>query len=201
MNGKPDWNTRYARGDTPWDCGVASHELCRVVTEQPIRPCRTLEMGCGTGNDAVHLARLGFAVTAFDVAPLAIQRAQAKAAAAGVTVRWLTADLRRMPDLGPPFDFVFDSGFYHCVRRELLGELLTLLERATRPGSLWLTLAGNANDPQPQDRGPPRLRAAELCGELEPLFAVVQLRETYFDAAKTEGKLRPLAWSALLRRR
>ena len=65
-----------------------------------------------------------------------------------------------------------------------------------------LSLTGNANDPVTADHGPPRVRAQELCAELEGLFSLVQLREFIFTGAPHEGtSFRPLAWSALLRRR
>jgi 2-polyprenyl-3-methyl-5-hydroxy-6-metoxy-1,4-benzoquinol methylase len=68
----PDWNTRYVLGDTPWDRHSVTHVLDRVLPEWRIQPCRPLEMGCGTGGNAIHLARLGYDVTAFDLAPRAI---------------------------------------------------------------------------------------------------------------------------------
>ena len=71
----------------------------------------------------------------------------------------------------------------------------------TRPGCLYLTLAGSANDPGPKEGGPPSVCAHEICLELEPAFELVQLREFHFDGVQIAGKpLRPLAWSALLRR-
>jgi hypothetical protein len=111
------------------------------------------------------------------------------------------ADFIRVPDLGPPFPFVFDRGFYHIARQVDLTAFQRLLQSVTEPGSLWLTLAGNANDTAPVEGGPPRVRAAEICDELEPLFALVQLREFRFDANIKGNPGRPLAWSALLRRR
>jgi cyclopropane fatty-acyl-phospholipid synthase-like methyltransferase len=175
--------------------------LNRVLSEWRIQPGRTLEMGCGTGSTAVHLARLGFDVTAFDLVPRAIEQALQKAAQAGMSIDFRTADFRQLANLGLPFDLLFDCGFYHCVRRESLGDLLAFLERVTQPGTLWLTVTGNANDPQPGDKGPPRVRASELCAELEPLFALVELREARFESGEAENGWHPLAWSALLRRR
>ncbi len=195
-----DWNERYVKGDTPWDSGQPSVELQRVLAEYRIAPCRALELGCGTGTNAIHLAQQGFDVTAFDVSQLAIDQAEAKAKEAAVKVRFLLADITRPPGFGPPFPFVFDRGLYHVVRGDKLPALLALLERVTQPGSLWLTLAGNANEPM--EEGPPAVSAAELCQELETLFALVQLREFRFDGVVIDGKpVRPLAWSALLRRR
>jgi methyl halide transferase len=197
-----DWNARYAQAETPWDSGQPSQELQRILTEREIAPSRALELGCGTGTNAVFLAQRGFQVTACDISELAIERAKQRAAAAAVEMTLLAADIAGLPDLGPPFPFVFDRGLYHVVRKTNLEDLLSLLKRVTEPGSLWLTLAGNANETHPEDKGPPTVRAVEICSELEPLFELVQLREFHFDGVVLGGQeFRPLAWSVLLRRR
>jgi len=157
-------------------------------------------MGCGTGSNAIRLARQGFEVTAFDLVPRAIDLALEKARLLVLNLQFRVADFRRLTPM-EPFPFVFDSGLYHGVRREWLSDWLAFLERVTRPGSLWLTLTGNANEPRAVDQGPPRVRASELCAELEPLFEFIELRETRFEATDDREGWHPLAWSALLRRR
>jgi methyl halide transferase len=111
------WENRYATGDTPWDSGQPSTELQRVIADEKIQPCRAIELGCGTGTSAVWLASQGFDVTAVDLSPLALARAEARAAAEGVRIRFLTADVLNPCDLGAPYEFFFDRGCYHVVRR------------------------------------------------------------------------------------
>ena len=196
-----DWDQRYITKETPWDSGVPSQELQRVLREWPIKPCRTLELGCGTGTNAVYLAGQGFDVTAVELSAVAVEQAKARAAQAGVSVRFLHADLLRLPDLGPPFPFVFDRGVYHHLRTVDLDGFRRVLARVSPPGGLYLTLAGNANERELKD-GPPRVHAHELCLELAPLFDLVQLREFRFDGVVIGGQpVRPLAWSALWRRK
>jgi SAM-dependent methyltransferase len=197
-----NWNERYATGDTPWDSGEPSIELQRVLDEQHIKPCDVLEIGCGTGTNAVFLAGRGFSVTALDISSLAIERARQRAAEAGVSVDFQVADLLAPATLNRTFRFVFDRGVYHGVRRENLGGLLDTLGRVTEPGGLYLVLAGNANDPGDPEIGPPRVHAHEICGELNPLFELVDLREFIFDGIVVDGKpIGPLGWSGLFRRR
>ena len=201
----PDWNDRYAAGETPWDSGTPSPELQRLLTQFEVTPCRTLEIGCGSGTNAVYLAAQGFDVVAVDIAPAAIDQARAKAAAAGVAVDFQVADLVD-PDerflAQPPFDFVFDRGVYHVIRRVALGGLLDTLGQVTRPGSLYITLTGNANDPSDPDEGPPRVTAEELCRELGGRFRLLQLREFSFEEVVIEGQAHDfLAWSATMTRR
>jgi len=199
--GPPDWPARYEQGDTPWDRHSTTHALERVIRDWGIQPCRVLDMGCGTGKEAVDLARMGFAVTAFDLVPRAIELSRERARDAALDIDFRVADFRVATDLGGPFPFVFDSGLYHSVRRGFLRELLGFLDRVTQPGSLWLTVVGNANDTHPPDHGPPRLHAAELCAELDPFGAFVELRETHFQPTSPADSWHPLAWSVLLRRR
>ena len=96
------WDTPY-RGRQPplWDAGRPSSELIKAVEGGTIRPCRVVELGCGSGTDAVYLAGRGFDVTAIDIAPTALSLAQEKARKAGASVRWLLADVLALPALLP----------------------------------------------------------------------------------------------------
>jgi len=200
--GPPDWNERYAQHNVPWDTGKPSSELGRLLGEYDIPPGRALELGCGTGTNAIFLAQQGFQVTAFDLSPRAIDEAEAKATVAGVELTLMTADLLDPPDFGEPFPFVFDRGVYHTVRRTGLDAFLETLSRVTTPGGMYLTLTGNANEFRPGEEGPPRVTAEEICRELDPLMQLVQLREFRFsETPQTSDLPRALAWSALFRRK
>src|SRR5262245_55172693 len=121
MSQQEHWDSRYRQPDqAPWDTGRPSAELERRIAQMKPAPCRTMELGCGTGTNAVWLAQQGFEVTAIDISPTAIERAREKATEAGVQVQFMQADVTVLPDLGPPFPFFFDRGCYHVVRRENL---------------------------------------------------------------------------------
>jgi SAM-dependent methyltransferase len=192
------WDAQYRAGPAPWDTGRPSPELRRVVAAYRVRPCRAVELGCGTGTNAVWLARQGFAVTAVDISPHAVRRGRRWAAAAGVRVHFLAADLTAPGVLRGPFDFFFDRGCYHAVRLADAGAYLRTLERVTRPGALGLVLTGNAAEPEDED-GPPVLDERQLRAELGRLFDIVRLRPFRFDAPGP-GDRCYLGWSCLLRR-
>ncbi|MBI1825940.1 MAG: class I SAM-dependent methyltransferase [Planctomycetes bacterium] len=198
-----NWNERYSTKQTPWDSGKHSIELERVLNERLVKPCRMLEIGCGTGTNAIFLAKRGFTVTAVDVSPLAVEQAKTKGKQAGANIDFRVADVMSGTDLGPPFDFVFDRGVYHHVRTFDLWGFLSALSRLTKSGGQYLTLAGNANDRHtPPEGGPPVVRTVEICSELTSLFDLAQLREFTFDGVVVDGKaITPLGWSALFRRR
>lgn len=192
-----DWEERYQQGDKPWDSSKVSAELIRVLDEDPIEPCRALEIGCGTGINAAYLAQRLFMMTAIDASATALAAARERAEAANVQVEFIEGDVTNPPlELSGPFDFVFDRGCYHVVRRWNLPGLLKMLQQVTRPGSRMLVLCGNANEQS--DEGPPRLHEHEIRADLETLFHVERLREFRFHDEHGSG---PLAWSCLLVRR
>jgi SAM-dependent methyltransferase len=198
MSLAPHWDRQYRRGRPVWDSDRPTSELVRTVEVEDIRPCRALKLGCGTGSNAVWLARRGFAVTAIDVSPVALLRARDRALRANVAVRYLLGDLRDMGPRGGPYDFVVDCGCFGAVQLADAPGYREALRRLTRPGSLALVLTGNDHEPE-DPAGPPALSEATLRQELGELFDVVRLREFRFDAEQGRGK-RYLGWSCLLQR-
>jgi 2-polyprenyl-3-methyl-5-hydroxy-6-metoxy-1,4-benzoquinol methylase len=57
---------RYEAQDTPWDIGQPDFNLIQVVTTTPIKPCKAIDIGCGTGDNAIWLAQQGFTVAGID---------------------------------------------------------------------------------------------------------------------------------------
>ena len=57
------WDKRYLDGETPWDSGTVCGHLQAGLQDFGIEPCRALEVGCGTGTNAIWLAQQGFDVT------------------------------------------------------------------------------------------------------------------------------------------
>lgn len=191
-----DWNEHYRTGHTPWDSGIPSRELVRVLQEEQIAPCRAVELGCGTGTNAIFLAQQGFEVTAIDLSPRALEPAIRRAEEADVEINFLQGDLCRFETSLEPFDFVFDRGCYHSVKKPDLPGFLETVRRLTRPGSRWLALTGNANEQT--EFGPPRLHEHEIRADLGGLFDFQFIREIRFeDKGHVEG---PLGWSCLMTR-
>ncbi len=189
---------RYQTGDLPWDTGKPDEHLVRVVDEYNIRPCRALEIGCGTGTNAIWLARRGFEVTGVDIAPTAITSARQKAEAAGVEVAFVTGDILRMAIPGDPFSFVFDRGCFHSFdsheeRAALTDALAALLDH----GGLWFSEIGST-DGEPREVGPPRLSASEVASAVEGRFEVLSLRASHFDEDSDHP---PEAWLCVMRKR
>jgi SAM-dependent methyltransferase len=194
------WDLPYQiEGMAIWDTRHASTRLKQMVEAGRLKPCRAVELGCGTGNDAIYLASRGFEVTAIDISPTALNIAQKKAAKAGVHVNWLLADILHPPAL-EPFDFVYDRGCYHEVRQHHAKQYVAAVERLTHGNSKILILAASANkDSYWRFAGPPRVREPDIRSDFAHRFRLLELQEFRFDPAPPERQ-GARAWSILLTR-
>lgn len=193
-----DWDQHYASGELPWDTGDPDPHLVALVEQSVILPGPTLEVGCGTGTNAIWLSSRGFEVYGVDVAPLAIEKAEAKRRAAGTSVRFSVLDFMSEGLAFGPFDFVFDRGVFHVF--DEVDERARFAERVARVLSQrgqWLSLAGSTEGP-PREHGPPRRSARDLVTAVEPVLELVQLRSSEFDA---DLPSRTMAWVMLARAR
>jgi methyl halide transferase len=193
-----EWDAAYrGRRPAPWDIGRPAHELQRAVSEGAIRPCRIVDLCCGSGTDAVYLAKQGFEVTAIDIAPTALSLAQQKARKAGVSVQWLLADVLAPPKL-KPFDAVYDRGCYHVVRDQNLTAYIETIRRLSHPGTQFLLLAARS-DEEGTSRNQAGVTEDELRFDFLGLFEVEWLRDIRLES--NEPGRGPPGWSALLRRK
>jgi len=193
-----DWDRRYVDNNLPWDSGKPDVHLRQFVEGSQINLCKALEIGCGTGTNAIWLAKRGFEVVGMDLSPMAIKRAKVKASEAKVNCQWLTADIMKDPVPGGPFGLIFDRGCFHVFDKaqeqaQFARRVAELLEEE----GVWLSIIGSTDGP-PRDTGPPRRSAAEIVAAAEPHFEVLDLKSTTFDE---EDHAHIRAWVLHARRR
>lgn len=198
MSVEDRYQARYRSGDTPWDIGRPDFNLIEVVTRTPVSAGRALDIGCGTGDNSLWLARNGFQVVGTDASDIALEKARGKAAAAGVACRFQCVDFLRRAVEGAPFDFAFDRGCFHSFgdaadRRRFARNVAAHLKEA----GLWLTIAGSADEDRPGP-GPPQRTAAEIVLAAEPHFEILALQSTRFDSNRPDP---PRAWQCLMQKR
>jgi 2-polyprenyl-3-methyl-5-hydroxy-6-metoxy-1,4-benzoquinol methylase len=139
----------YRQGRTPWDTGVTPPELVRVVEGDGahyLPAGRALDLGCGTGTNALYLARHGWEVAAIDFAAPAIARAWARAAQAGTlpgSVHFQQGDVTQLErlHLRGPYDLVFDLGCLHTIAPAARPLYARGIAPLTAPGALLLLYA------------------------------------------------------------
>lgn len=192
-----DWNEHYASGHTPWDSGEPDPALVEIVKAGTIPVGRALEVGCGTGTNALWLAAQGFDTLGVDVSPLAIERARAKVSDGAIACRFEVLNFIENPPEGP-FDFVFDRGCFHVFdAAEARVDFVARVARVLTRGGLWLSLVGSTEG-GPRETGPPRRSARDIASAIEPALEIVQLRSIHFEVNLAA---RPAAWLCLSRDR
>ena len=140
-----------------------------------VKPCRALDLGCGTGTNALFLTQQGFDVTGVDLSEVAVQKAQQKADAAGAKAVFVCASVLALPSLGDPFGFVFDCGCFHVLPKDQHDVFAGQVAGVTRPGSVYFLLCGNAKEPQ--DPGPPTVSEEEIRETFSRDFEIEWMRE------------------------
>lgn len=155
-----DWDESYAQ-DTPapWDIGRPQSAFARLA-DDGLLGGQLLDVGCGTGEQALLAAAKGADVLGVDIAPRAIARARAKAAGRGLSARFEVADALSLGELGATFDTVIDSGLFHTLDDEARGGYVTSLGSVTRPGGHCYLMC--FSDLEPGDNGPRRVHQDEL---------------------------------------
>jgi SAM-dependent methyltransferase len=191
----PSWNESYASGQLPWDTGHPEPMLVEFVSSGAVGPCPTLEIGAGTGTNAIWMAERGFDVLGVDVSPLAVEQAQAKMEGRALRCRFAALDFLADARPAGPFQFVFDRGCFHVFdepseRERFAAHVATTLA----PAGLWLSMIGSTEGP-PREFGPPRRSAREVILAIEPALEIVELRSAEFLAHGSQ------AWFCVSRKR
>ena len=109
--GQP-WDASYTGGPPPWDIGRPQPAIVRLASEGAFTGA-VLDVGCGTGENALLVAALGLPVLGVDVAETAVATAREKAAARGLDAEFVVADALHLDRLDRTFDTVLDCGLFH----------------------------------------------------------------------------------------
>jgi len=154
--GQP-WDASYHDGPAPWDVG-AQPAVVRTVAEGGFVGM-VLDAGCGSGENALHIAASGLTVLGVDVAETALERARAKAGERGIEAEFVAADALALQRLGRRFTTVLDSGLFHALDGDERREYVAGLAAVTEPSGTVYVLCFSDNGP---DTGPHPVSADDL---------------------------------------
>jgi len=97
----------------PWEIGRPQKEVVRLAEAGEISGS-VLDMGCGTGENALYLASRGHEVLAIDTSTTAIEVARSKGRQRNSTASFMVWDALELESLNQTFDTVIDSGLFHA---------------------------------------------------------------------------------------
>ncbi|MFF8913707.1 class I SAM-dependent methyltransferase [Streptomyces sp. NPDC015032] len=137
-DGAPWWDAFYAdrTKPVPFFAAKPDESLVSYLDRGLIAPGRALDLGCGPGRNALHLASLGFEVDAVDLSPAAIAWAEDRARETGADVRFHRGDVFALAgtELTGPYDLIHDSGCFHHLPPHRRISYLGLLDNTLAPG-------------------------------------------------------------------
>src|SRR5207237_8834358 len=116
LTGLP-WDASYHGGPAPWDIGRPQPAIMRLASAGRFSGA-VLDAGCGTGENALHVASLGLSVLGGDVAETALAIARKKADKRGIKVEFALADAFQLERLRRMFETVLDCGLFQTLNRE-----------------------------------------------------------------------------------
>jgi cyclopropane fatty-acyl-phospholipid synthase-like methyltransferase len=186
------WELVYLFKKTPWDTGITPPEIVAMIESGQVPIGRALDLGCGTGTNAITLARQGFEVIGIDVSrrALALARRKVRAAQLADRVRLERGDvtsLRRWVP-GDSADFAFDIGCFHNLDAEARRRYASALTAVLKPGAIYMLYAF---EPQADRRG---VAPDEIAALFDPAYRLDTLRR----GSDRHG--RGSAWYTLIKR-
>lgn len=181
-------------GTPPWDIGRPQPQFVELAEAGRIKG-RVLDIGCGTGENALFLAERGLEVAGVDGAPRAIAKARTKARTRALDVSFEVADALALPTPSAPFDTVIDSGLFHVFSDDDRPRLRDSLARVIRTGGTYLMMC--FSEREPGDWGPRRVTQAEIRSAFSDGWSVESIQPSKFaiNGGTTE------AWLATILRR
>lgn len=142
----------------PWDIGRPQAAIVELV-KQGVFSGRVLDVGCGTGENALLLAAHGIDALGIDQSEVAIERAKKKAHERKIAASFEVGNAMNLASYGP-VDGVLDSGVWHIFDDERRALYTRNLAKVLRPGGLYVSLI--VSDLEPGDLGPRRVSKRDL---------------------------------------
>lgn len=171
----------------PWDIGRPQPVFVKLFRNDEIKRGRILDVGCGTGENALFLAENGCSVVGVDIAHRAIGLAKEKVAKRHVSVDFFVCDVLTLDSCfrEGEFDTVIDSGLFHALSDEQRPIFAEQLYRVLKGGGAYFMMC--FSDKQPGEWGPRRVSKEEIVRTFEPIFRVNYIKEAAFESLVHEG--------------
>ncbi len=183
------------RGTPPWDIGRAQREVMALEESGQITG-DVLDVGCGTGENALFLAGRGHTVWGVDSAPSAIDIARKKAEDRGIAVTFLVHDTLDLHGIGRTFDTVIDSGLFHTLSDLERPRFVQSIAEALKPGGTYFMLA--FSDLEPAGYGPRRVTREEIRAAFSEGWRINEIRAAVFESRTRADRTR--AWLSSITR-
>jgi 2-polyprenyl-3-methyl-5-hydroxy-6-metoxy-1,4-benzoquinol methylase len=166
------------KGVPPWEIDGPQSEIVHLVEHGEIRSA-VLDVGCGTGDNALYLAGLGYEVLGIDIVAGAIEKAVKKAKDRSSTATFLVWDALALEKLGRNYNTVIDSGFFHVLPDKKRPAFVKSLACALNSGGTYFMMCFSEHEPG--SWGPRRVTQAEIREVFGRGWLINYIRKAEFD--------------------
>ncbi len=189
------WEEMY-KGRPPWDIGRPQPVFVKLFADGELRRGRVLDVGCGTGENALFLAENGCDVAGVDIVPRAIELAKEKAEKRHLHARFSVCDVLKPGSCfgEGEFDTVIDSGLFHALSDEERPAYVKQVYRVLKAGGAYFMMC--FSDKEPGEWGPRRVTKGEIIRSFRDLFNINYIKDAAFESLTREGRARAYLVSA-----
>jgi len=186
-DGGHDFAGMYAEGIPPWQIDRPQPEVIRLI-EQGKFASPVLDLGCGTGDNTIELARHGLVVKGLDAVPEALERARKKTERAGLkqSPEFVLGDALRLAESGLKARTILDCALFHTFSDEERKEYIRGLEAVLSSGGRLHILS--FSELETRQPGPRRLSLDEITDGFGAGWRVEDtVRCRYWDRVRPDG--------------
>lgn len=179
-----DFNSVY-QGDPPWDIGRPQKEFVQLEEAGEIVGS-VLDVGCGTGENALFIAARGHEVWGVDFTPNAIKKAKNKALERNIKVTFLTRNALDLHPLGMVFDTVIDSGLFHVLNDDERPLFASSLANVLHRHGTYFMLC--FSELEPGSCGPRRVTQRDIRNAFDRTWHINYIRPAQMESRRlTDG--------------
>lgn len=183
-------------GTTPWDIGRPQKAFVDLEEAGEIQGS-VLDIGCGTGENAMHMARKGYRTVGVDSSPTSIAKAMLKTTQRNLPVKFIIFEPLQLEHLGMIFDTIIDSGLFHLYDDSTRPLYVKSLGRVLKPeGYLHILCISEGNF---GSFGPKRVTKGDFRFYFIEGWEVKAIRGARFEV--NYGRGWNWAWLATIQRR
>ena len=172
------WEDAY-KTVPPWDVGRPQPAFVGLVRAGELSKGRVLDVGCGTGENALYLAENGLSVTGVDLSSRAVAVARAKTAEKRLKIDFRAGNVLSLDFKDGLFDNIIDSGLFHTFPDNDRPVYAHEISRVLVANGKYFMLCFSVKEPTGWG-GPRRVTRGEIEATFSPLFKINYIRDASF---------------------
>lgn len=138
---------KLTKEEIPWNIKEPPKELVNLVEKKIVKPCNTLDLGCGFGNYGIYFASKGFNVTGVDISKTAVKVAKQNAKKKNIKCSFVVANvLKDFNKIKGKFDFIYDWSFLHHIFPQYRKQYIFNIYKTLKSNGCYLSVCFSQKD-------------------------------------------------------